>query len=146
MAQLTDHRRYQFMYLDALFELDPSLGTDYADLHVDLLAEFNRQRLMKFLRSSTFYNLGKVGNWSSPFSPCYQSRRSDHTFFLLRLRGFSPFRLIKFVMTWISCLKWFTFWAGWETTKRRYFWLSIGLVMFIERVNFHMLFPALLSN
>ncbi|PLW31539.1 hypothetical protein PCANC_17130 [Puccinia coronata f. sp. avenae] len=60
MAQLTDHRRYQFMYLDALFELDPSLGTDYADLHVDLLAEFNRQRLMKFLRSSTFYNLGKA--------------------------------------------------------------------------------------
>lgn len=60
IAQLTDHRRYQYLYLDALFELDPSLGTDYADLHVDLFAEFNRQRLMKFLRASTFYNLEKA--------------------------------------------------------------------------------------
>jgi len=60
IAQLTDHRRYQYLYLDALFELDPSLGTDYADLHVDLFAEFNRQRLMKFLRASTFYNLDKA--------------------------------------------------------------------------------------
>ncbi|WAR58259.1 hypothetical protein PtB15_5B492 [Puccinia triticina] len=58
--QLADHRRYQFMYLDALFEVDPSLGTDFGDLHVDLFAEFDRQRLMKFLRASTFYNLEKA--------------------------------------------------------------------------------------
>ncbi|KAA1109715.1 Vacuolar protein sorting-associated protein 41 [Puccinia graminis f. sp. tritici] len=60
IAQLADHRRYQFMYLDALFEVDPSLGTDYGDLHVDLFAEFDRQRLMKFLRASTFYDLEKA--------------------------------------------------------------------------------------
>ncbi|KAH9468700.1 hypothetical protein Pst134EA_009234 [Puccinia striiformis f. sp. tritici] len=60
IAQLADHRRYQFMYLDALFEVDPSLGTDFGDLHVDLFAEFDRQRLMKYLRASTFYDLEKA--------------------------------------------------------------------------------------
>lgn len=58
--QLADHRRYIFMYLDALFELDPYLATDYANLQVELFAEFDRQRLMKFLRASTSYDLEKA--------------------------------------------------------------------------------------
>lgn len=58
--QLIDHRRYLFMYFDALFEEDHSLGEDYGDLQVDLFAEFDRQRLMKFLRASTSYSLEKA--------------------------------------------------------------------------------------
>jgi hypothetical protein len=73
------------MYLDALFEVDPSLGTDYGDLHVDLFAEFDRQRLMKFLRASTFYDLEKVSNSNTRlFSSCaFDARTQGDTISLI---------------------------------------------------------------
>ncbi|MBW0462781.1 hypothetical protein O181_002496 [Austropuccinia psidii MF-1] len=60
IEQLANHRRYLFMYLDALFDVDPLSAMGFGDLHVDLFSEFDRRRLMKFLRASTTYNLEKA--------------------------------------------------------------------------------------
>ncbi|KAG0140920.1 hypothetical protein CROQUDRAFT_52527 [Cronartium quercuum f. sp. fusiforme G11] len=60
VVQLVDHRRYLSAYLDALFDVDPLLATDYSDLHVDLFAEFDRVRLMEYLRASNTYSLAKA--------------------------------------------------------------------------------------
>lgn len=60
ITQLSNHRRYLATYLDALFHVDPLLATDYSDLHVDLFAEFDRKRLMEYLRASDTYSLAKA--------------------------------------------------------------------------------------
>ncbi|GAA6004052.1 Vps41p [Rhodotorula paludigena] len=60
IAQLQDHRRYLFMYLDALFDKDPQLAFDYSDLQVDLYAEYNQAKLMDFLRASNYYSLERA--------------------------------------------------------------------------------------
>lgn len=60
VAQLQDHRRFLFMYLDSLFDKDPHLAFDYSDLQVDLYAEFNQSKLVDFLRASNYYNLERV--------------------------------------------------------------------------------------
>ncbi|GAA6055511.1 hypothetical protein JCM3770_006297 [Rhodotorula araucariae] len=60
IAQLQDHRRFLFMYLDALFDKDPHLAFDYSDLQVDLYAEYNQAKLMDFLRASNYYSLERA--------------------------------------------------------------------------------------
>ncbi|KPV76970.1 uncharacterized protein RHOBADRAFT_51945 [Rhodotorula graminis WP1] len=60
VAQLQDHRRFLFMYLDSLFDKDPHLAFDYSDLQVDLYAEFNQSKLVDFLRASNYYNLERA--------------------------------------------------------------------------------------
>ncbi|GAA5949012.1 hypothetical protein JCM21900_003173 [Sporobolomyces salmonicolor] len=57
ILQLQDHRRYLFLYLDALFDKDPHLAFDYSDLQVDLYAEYYPGKLMEFLRASNYYSL-----------------------------------------------------------------------------------------
>lgn len=61
------------MYLDSLFDVDPLLGSDYADMHVDLFAEFDRGRLMEYLRASNTYNLEKVSFCLHLFILCHQA-------------------------------------------------------------------------
>ncbi|KAM0792872.1 hypothetical protein ACM66B_002635 [Microbotryomycetes sp. NB124-2] len=60
VAQLKPNRNYLFMYLDALFDHDSHAVGDYSDLQVDLYAEFNPNKLMDFLRSSSLYSLEKA--------------------------------------------------------------------------------------
>ncbi|KAK4049400.1 Vacuolar protein sorting-associated protein 41 [Microbotryomycetes sp. JL201] len=60
VKQLERNRNYLFKYLDALFDRDPHLISDYSDLQVDLYAEFNPNKLMDFLRSSSLYSLEKA--------------------------------------------------------------------------------------
>ncbi|GAA5979343.1 hypothetical protein JCM10908_002888 [Rhodotorula pacifica] len=60
IAQLQDHRKYLFFYLDALFDKDPHLAFDYSDLQVDLYAEYKPGKLMDFLRASNYYSLERA--------------------------------------------------------------------------------------
>lgn len=53
------------MYLDALFDKDPHLAFDYSDLQVDLYAEYDPNKLMDFLRASSYYSLERVSTLSS---------------------------------------------------------------------------------
>lgn len=48
------------MYLDALFDKDPDLGQDYADLQAELYADFEPSKLLGFLRISSSYNLETI--------------------------------------------------------------------------------------
>ncbi|KWU41462.1 vacuolar protein sorting-associated protein 41, partial [Rhodotorula sp. JG-1b] len=60
ISQLQDHRKYLYMYLDALFDKDAHLAFDYSDLQVDLYAEFKPEKLMDFLRASNYYSLERA--------------------------------------------------------------------------------------
>ncbi|GAA6038514.1 hypothetical protein JCM8097_004607 [Rhodosporidiobolus ruineniae] len=60
VSQLQSHRKYLYMYLDALFDKDPHLAFDYSDLQVDLYAEYNPSKLMDFLRASNYYSLERA--------------------------------------------------------------------------------------
>ena len=46
-----------FQYLDRLFKKDPHLGQDFHARQVRLYAEYDRERLLPFLRSSIYYPL-----------------------------------------------------------------------------------------
>ncbi|SCZ92265.1 BZ3500_MvSof-1268-A1-R1_Chr5-2g07747 [Microbotryum saponariae] len=60
IAQLKRHRRYLYMYLDALFDEDPHLAFDHSDLQVNLYAEYDPNKLMDFLRASNYYSLERA--------------------------------------------------------------------------------------
>lgn len=60
ISQLQDHRKYLYMYLDALFDKDAHLAFDYSDLQVDLYADFKPDKLMDFLRASNYYSLERA--------------------------------------------------------------------------------------
>ncbi|KAG5460394.1 MAG: LOW QUALITY PROTEIN: hypothetical protein BJ554DRAFT_7565, partial [Olpidium bornovanus] len=53
-------------YLDAVFERDASLGSDFHDLQVELYAEFERSKLLDFLKASNYYSLEKVEKLRGP--------------------------------------------------------------------------------
>ena len=60
VQQLKDRPYFLYLYLDALFEKDASLASDYADYQVQLYSEFAPGRLIDFLRASNYYSLEKV--------------------------------------------------------------------------------------
>lgn len=70
VQQLRARPYYLYLYLDALFEKDPHLASDFADNQVQLYAEFAPKRLIDFLRASNYYSLEKV----------VQFRRNLHNF------------------------------------------------------------------
>ncbi|KAL5007431.1 hypothetical protein ScPMuIL_016237 [Solemya velum] len=55
--QLEKSREFLHVYLDKLFTKDPDLSKEYHGHQVKLYAEFNRSRLLPFLRSSKWYKL-----------------------------------------------------------------------------------------
>ncbi|XP_063964242.1 vacuolar protein sorting-associated protein 41 homolog [Lytechinus pictus] len=57
VSQLHDHRQLLYQYLDALFQKDPNQGKDFHAMQVELYAEFDRPRLLPFLKTSNFYPL-----------------------------------------------------------------------------------------
>ena len=44
-------------YLDKLFKKDPHIGHEFHALQVKLYAEYDREKLLPFLRSSNYYPL-----------------------------------------------------------------------------------------
>lgn len=57
VSQLQDHRYLLYQYLDALFQKDPNHGKDFHAMQVELYAEFDRDRLLPFLKTSNYYPL-----------------------------------------------------------------------------------------
>ncbi|KAF8265127.1 hypothetical protein EI94DRAFT_1831406 [Lactarius quietus] len=57
VQQLRSRSRFLFLYLDALFEKDAHLISDFADMLVELYAEYAPAKLIDFLRASSYYNL-----------------------------------------------------------------------------------------
>ncbi len=66
VQQLRSRSRFLFLYLDALFEKDAHLISDFADILVELYAEYASAKLIDFLRASSYYNLEAV----IPFLHC----------------------------------------------------------------------------
>jgi hypothetical protein len=60
VQQLRSRSRFLFLYLDALFERDAYLISDFADTLVELYAEHAPAKLVDFLRASSSYNLEAV--------------------------------------------------------------------------------------
>ncbi|KAF8528462.1 vacuolar assembling protein VPS41 [Hysterangium stoloniferum] len=60
VQQLEGRRNFLYLYLDALFDKDPQLVSDFTDLQVELYAEFKPSRLIDFLRASNQYSLEKA--------------------------------------------------------------------------------------
>ncbi|KAI9513211.1 hypothetical protein F5148DRAFT_972283 [Russula earlei] len=57
VQQLRSRSRFLFLYLDALFEKDAHLISDFADTLVELYAEHAPAKLVDFLRASSYYGL-----------------------------------------------------------------------------------------
>ncbi|TDL30074.1 vacuolar assembling protein VPS41 [Rickenella mellea] len=62
VQQLQGRPYFLYLYLDALFDKDPHLASDYADNQVALYAEFAPKRLLDFFRASSYYSLQKAFN------------------------------------------------------------------------------------
>ncbi|XP_048576551.1 vacuolar protein sorting-associated protein 41 homolog isoform X2 [Nematostella vectensis] len=60
VRQLSKRNELLHLYLDSLYQKDPQAGMDFHELQVGLYAEFNRSRLLPFLRSSNYYPLQKA--------------------------------------------------------------------------------------
>ncbi|RDX46971.1 vacuolar assembling protein VPS41 [Lentinus brumalis] len=62
VQQLQSRPFYLYLYLNALFQKDPSLTFAYADTQVRLYAEYAPRRLIDFLRASNYYSLEEAYN------------------------------------------------------------------------------------
>jgi len=60
VAELENHDRLLHKYLNALFIHDANLGSEYRLLQVRLYADFDRKKLLPFLKSSNFIPLQKA--------------------------------------------------------------------------------------
>ncbi|KAG8929405.1 Vacuolar protein sorting-associated protein 41, partial [Tulasnella sp. 418] len=60
VQQLQVRPYYLYLYLDALFDKDPQLAADFADIQLQLYAEYAPPRLIDFLRASNNYSLEKA--------------------------------------------------------------------------------------
>ncbi|KIP02254.1 hypothetical protein PHLGIDRAFT_130843 [Phlebiopsis gigantea 11061_1 CR5-6] len=60
VQQLQARDYYLYLYLDALFANDPHLTSDFADIQVQLYAEYAPRKLIDFLRSSNYYNFERA--------------------------------------------------------------------------------------
>ncbi|KAG8782576.1 Vacuolar protein sorting-associated protein 41 [Ceratobasidium sp. 428] len=81
VQQLQTNRFFLFLYLAALFEEDPQHVSEYADVQVELFAEFSPEKLIDFLRASSYYNLEKA------FRICDQRDLVPEQVFLLGRMG-----------------------------------------------------------
>ncbi|PVV04072.1 hypothetical protein BB560_001430 [Smittium megazygosporum] len=60
VKQLMDSPWYIHVYLHRLYAIDKFIGAQFADMQVELYAEYNPELLMNFLRNNSNYNLGKA--------------------------------------------------------------------------------------
>ncbi|XP_078376476.1 vacuolar protein sorting-associated protein 41 homolog isoform X2 [Oculina patagonica] len=81
VRQLNKRSELLHVYLDTLFVRDPQAGMDYHELQIPLYAEFDRPKLLTFLRNSNYYPLQKALN------ECEQRRLVPEMVFLLSRMG-----------------------------------------------------------
>ncbi|KAJ2270940.1 Vacuolar protein sorting-associated protein 41 [Coemansia sp. RSA 451] len=60
VKQLVDTPEHLYVYLHTLLTKDAHLGAPFADLQVELYAEYNPEKLLNFLRISTYYSFDKA--------------------------------------------------------------------------------------
>ncbi|KAJ2321205.1 Vacuolar protein sorting-associated protein 41 [Coemansia sp. RSA 2704] len=60
VKQLVNAPEHLHVYLHTLLAKDPHLGAPFADLQVELYAEYNPEKLLNFLRISTYYTFDKA--------------------------------------------------------------------------------------
>ncbi|KAK2570430.1 Vacuolar protein sorting-associated protein 41-like protein [Acropora cervicornis] len=60
VRQLSKRSELLHIYLDALFVKDPQAAMDYHELQIPLYAEYDRSKLLTFLRNSNYYPLQKL--------------------------------------------------------------------------------------
>eukprot|EP00794_Sanderia_malayensis_P011371 gene11371-12556_t len=81
VKQLMKHRKLLHSYLDALCIKDSQAGQDFHELQVELYAEFDRPKLLPFLKSSIHYALEKA------FKVCEEQDFISEMVFLLGRMG-----------------------------------------------------------
>ena len=81
IAQLREHREYQYAYLDKLSRHDPDAGRQFGRLQVELTAEYHPERLMAFLRQSNNVPLREA------LAICEQRKMIPEQVFLLQRCG-----------------------------------------------------------
>ncbi|XP_076806786.1 vacuolar protein sorting-associated protein 41 homolog isoform X1 [Clavelina lepadiformis] len=81
VAELEEKKNHLHKYLHALFLRDPHLGSEYHALQVRLYAEFDRSRLLPFLRSSNYIPLEEA------LCICEEREYVDEQVFLLGRMG-----------------------------------------------------------
>ncbi|XP_028395633.1 vacuolar protein sorting-associated protein 41 homolog [Dendronephthya gigantea] len=81
VRQLTPRPEYLYTYLDAVFQKDPELSMDFHEIQVPLYAEFDRPKLLPFLKRSNYYPLQKALN------ECKQRELIEEMVFLLGRMG-----------------------------------------------------------
>ncbi|CAB3979402.1 vacuolar sorting-associated 41 homolog [Paramuricea clavata] len=81
VRQLTPQPEYLYTYLDAVFQKDPELSMDFHEIQVGLYAEFDRSKLLPFLKKSNYYPLQKALN------ECKQRELIEEMVFLLGRMG-----------------------------------------------------------
>lgn len=81
VEQLEPHMKYLHIYLDQLFHKDPHLGKDYHGLQVKLYAEYDRPKLLSFLKASNYCSLQQA------LKECEERRLHPERIFLLDRMG-----------------------------------------------------------
>ncbi|XP_071478787.1 vacuolar protein sorting-associated protein 41 homolog [Diadema antillarum] len=81
VSQLQEDRRLLYLYLDALFQKDANQGRDFHAMQVELYAEFDRERLLPFLKTSNYYPLQQA------LDQCEQRNFTKEMVFLLGRMG-----------------------------------------------------------
>ncbi|XP_067021435.1 vacuolar protein sorting-associated protein 41 homolog isoform X2 [Acropora muricata] len=81
VRQLSKRSELLHIYLDALFVKDPQAAMDYHELQIPLYAEYDRSKLLTFLRNSNYYPLQKALN------ECEQRHLVPEMVFLLSRMG-----------------------------------------------------------
>ena len=81
VRQLLNLKKQLHLYLYALFQKDAHAGQDFHEMQVELMAEFDRQKLLSFLRSSNYYALEKA------FKVCKEKDYIPEMVFLLSRMG-----------------------------------------------------------
>lgn len=81
VRQLNKRSELLHVYLDALFVKDPQAGMDFHELQIPLYAEYDRPKLLTFLRNSNYYPLQKALN------ECEQRNLVTEMVFLLSRMG-----------------------------------------------------------
>jgi len=81
VRQLLNLKKQLHMFLYALFLKDAHAGQDFHEMQVELMAEFDRAKLLSFLRSSNYYALEKA------FKVCEEKEYIPEMVFLLSRMG-----------------------------------------------------------
>ena len=104
MQQLRSRSRFLFLYLDALFERDAYLISDFADTLVELYAEHAPAKLVDFLRASSSYNLEAVS--------------LESIVMLLSNRSQQPSRHTEFAQNVTLYQRWCSYLVEWVTIRK----------------------------